>query len=262
MENFCAIPKAENNFHPISEHYIVYTAVLGFFTACLALCSYWVNKKRELSQKYEDMTNRIFTRLYDMYDDFEDEIIKIKYREHTGYKAIGALYDKYRIEELKIMHNNDVQALRKLDEEFLSETCDILYPSARKLFSILNWMRSQETYSKALNKFYAKEIFGNINDEKIEEYRKILIDVLDSLIMAQVEFVYGKYRHLTYHLDEHSIQSRHYIGLKYADSLLKYERTIKLITDEEIAKSIWEDIEKRYEEQEKQIPPMYRYILK
>ncbi len=230
--------------------YVAFNALFTVITVIIALSTYLTAKKRELQQKIHELEISTFSRFYDLYDDFEKTLQQLKYKEHLGVDVITYFYNKYRIKELTCLSKNDMIAMKKNDESFMKEakSAGIFIP-AMKLFSIFNWLRSLD--------FYLKSIGEKSDISSILPQVEVPLHVLEKLVDAQVEFVFGKYRHHYYSIDE--LDLKKYKGMFFADTVLKYERTIeKTLTLQKTF--IIKKIKERYESEETHIPEALRYL--
>lgn len=232
-----------------SELYTMLAVLFTIFATIAALFTYTSAVKDKNKQKLDEISKKSFDRFYKLYDVFESAIFALKDVDgNRGYKVIGALYDKYRNAELECIHRQDWQALEKLDAQFTQDS-ELLYEPAVEIFRLLNWIRSQREFVKKEIEMTEMSIYAREQAfAEVEKNRILLIGVLADLLTAQTEFVFGKYRHIRYHL--RNANGREYRGSLYADAVFKYERTVALWTDKVEAKKLWDCIRERYRTEE------------
>lgn len=225
----------------ISNFYSVFTAFLTVFTVAIGLLTYLgvhaANRRQqavERVQRFRDLQLREVTNLFRLLNEYDQAVVSLRYKDNRSYKVIGDLYDKYRKPELEILasrmsEGEKMSALRKLDEDFYGEAESAnLLDSASVLFRILNWIYAHEAYLKT------SYMDDGLLEADIAAFRERLLGLVTIYMTNQTKFVYGKYRHLRYHLERRDWTSElagGYRGVQSADSLFAYERTLALLTN-------------------------------
>ena len=150
---------------------------------------------------------------------------------YEGESVIDAIYARYRHDELQ-----------KLREIYESENATVV-AAAQKLLHAQDENFMQD-FERAGLKPLAEEIFEKLNalwasavddegyfSEEMKQYMEEEISCMRRDLSYQAQFVFGRYRHITWGLDgekyfsnrQHSVKYR---GERAADRLLIYERTI------------------------------------
>lgn len=241
--------------------YSVFSALLTVFTVGTGFLTYISvhisNRRQQASDRilhFRNMQVREISNLFNMINEYDRAVVALDYNGNRSYKVIGDLYDRYREPELKILTsrlNGDEKRVQldDLDAKFYKEAeAANLLESASIVFRILNWMYAYESY---LKESYADD---EILAEDISKFRERLIGLVSRYMTNQTKFVYGKYRHLRYHLGRrewpHAL-SMGYRGSEYADRLFAYERTLNLLTtcDAEAKREFRNMLDKRYAEE-------------
>ena len=242
--------------------YNVVSAVLTVIAVVTGLLTYVHQRSLARLQKFRDVQLREMQNLFQLINEYDRSVVALDYEGRRSYKVIGYFYDKYRKRELEILASNlapgEMHArLRELDVEFLAEAerANIL-ESASVVFRILNWIYAHEYYLTATYK--GEKLFA----ADISDFRNKLLELVAVYMTHQTKFVYGKYRHLRYHLENKDwaqAMKVGYRGIKSADILFAYERTLALFQgcDAETKMKFRATLDQRYEQEG--IEPNLRY---
>ena len=140
-----------------------------------------------------------------------------------------ALARKYRIPELRLLvriYGNDredaakAQAeLAKQDVEFMADFEKAnLKPLANALFRVLNWSWA---IVGSFERIYRRD---KTRMRQIDEFQEKIVGIVRDYIGPDSQFVYGKYRHIKWNLDNE--WPAIYRGERSADRMFAYERTL------------------------------------
>lgn len=230
--------------------YVAFNALFTLVTVIITLSTYLKTKEKEVKQKIQTLEISTFSRFFNLYDEFEKTLLHLAYKNLNGYEVIEYFYKKYRVEELTCIAEDDQVKLAEMDKCFEKEAKEAgLFVPAMKMYSIFNWIRALDFYLTSVEKK---------NTPEIAMSNQIYLRTLDNLINAKIEFVFGKYRHHYYKVEKMTSGDGVYRGANYADQVLKYERTLKKV--HLCDKMIIESIEKRYNDEESEIPKSIRLI--
>lgn len=242
--------------------YHILSLLMAAFGIALAFFTYVHQRSLVRLQRFRDAQLREMQNLFQLINEYDRLVVALSYAGLRSYKVIGYFYDKYRREELSILtsyvsEEEKRTRLRKLDEEFMMEVENAnLLESASILFRMLNWIYAHEYYLKSTykdDKLFAADI---------ADFRNKLLKLVSVYMTHQTKFVYGKYRHLRYHLESKDwarAMKTGYRGIKSADILFAYERTLSLFNgcSAEERQEFRATLDQRYEQEG--IDPNLRY---
>ena len=217
----------------LSQIYTVLQALVAIVSIGIAFVMYVLSKNQARDDDFNRLQMKELEHVFAVVDEWarlQDELAcNIDGKFVEGPFVTTFLARKYRIPELRLlvrMYGTDkkdaakAQAeLVKLDADFMADfVWANLKPLANALFRVLNWSWA---IVGSFERIYRRD---KTRMRQIDEFQEKIIGIVRDYIGPDSQFVYGKYRHIKWNLDNE--WPAIYRGERSADRMFVYERTL------------------------------------
>ena len=219
----------------LSQIYTVLQALVAIVSIGIAFVMYILSKNQARDDDFNRLQMRELEHVFSVVDEWarlQDQLTcEIDGKVVDGPFVVTALAKKYRVAELRIlvrMYGDNVDdegmvkakaELAKQDDEFMTDFTEAnLKPLANALFRVLNWSWA---IVGSFERIYRRD---KARMRQIDEFQEKIIGIVRDYIGPDSQFVYGKYRHIKWDLDNE--WPTIYRGERSADRLFVYERTL------------------------------------
>ena len=237
----------------LSQIYTVLQALVAIVSIGIAFVMYVLSKNQARDDDFNRLQMRELEHVFSVVDEwarFQDELAcDIDGKPVDGPFVTTVLARKYRIPELRLLvriHGTDKEDAAKAQAELLKQDAEFmadfenanLKPLANALFRVLNWSWA---IVGSFERIYRRD---RTRMRQIDEFQEKIIGIVRDYIGPDSQFVYGKYRHLKWNLDNE--WPAIYRGERSADRMFVYERTLaKYAPSPSVAKLQLEYLEER-----------------
>ena len=237
----------------LSQIYTVLQALVAIVSIGIAFVMYVLGKNQARDDDFNRLQMKELEHVFSVVDEWarlqDDLVCDIDGRSVDGPFVVVELAKKYRIPELRLLvrvYGKDkkdaakAQAeLAKQDAEFMADFERAnLKPLANALFRVLNWSWA---IVGSFERIYRRD---KTRMRQIDEFQEKIIGIVRDYIGPDSQFVYGKYRHIKWNLDNE--WPAIYRGERSADRMFVYERTLaKYAPSPSVAKLQLEYLEER-----------------
>ena len=237
----------------LSQIYTVLQALVAIVSIGIAFVMYVLSKNQARDDDFNRLQMKELEHVFAVVDEWarlqDDLVCDIDGKHVDGPFVTTALARKYRAPELRLlvrMHGNDEKdkekarsELAKQDAEFMADFDKAnLKPLANALFRVLNWSWA---IVGSFERIYRRD---KTRMRQIDEFQEKIIGIVRDYIGPDSQFVYGKYRHLKWNLDNE--WPAIYRGERSADRMFVYERTLeKYVPSPSVAKLQLEYLKER-----------------
>ena len=217
----------------LSQIYTVLQALVAIVSIGIAFVMYVLSKNQARNDDFNRLQMKELEHVFAVVDEWarlqDDLAYDIDGKHVDGPFVTTALARKYRIPELRLLvriYGNDredaakAQAeLAKQDVEFMADFEKAnLKPLANALFRVLNWSWA---IVGSFERIYRRD---KTRMRQIDEFQEKIVGIVRDYIGPDSQFVYGKYRHIKWNLDNE--WPAIYRGERSADRMFAYERTL------------------------------------
>ena len=217
----------------LSQIYTVLQALVAIVSIGIAFVMYVLSKNQARDDDFNRLQMKELAHVFAVVDEWarlqDDLVCDIDGKHKDGPFVTTALARKYRIPELRLLvrvYGNDKKdaakaksELEKQDAEFMADFEKAnLKPLANALFRVLNWSWA---IVGSFERIYRSD---KTRMRQIDEFQEKIIGIVRDYIGPDSQFVYGKYRHIKWNLDNE--WPAIYRGERSADRMFVYERTL------------------------------------
>ena len=217
----------------LSQIYTVLQALVAIVSIGIAFVMYVLSKNQARDDDFNRLQMKELEHVFAVVDEWarlqDDLVCDIDGKHKDGPFVTTALARKYRIPELRLLvrvYGNDKKdaakaksELEKQDAEFMADFEKAnLKPLANALFRVLNWSWA---IVGSFERIYRSD---KTRMRQIDEFQEKIIGIVRDYIGPDSQFVYGKYRHIKWNLDNE--WPAIYRGERSADRMFAYERTL------------------------------------
>lgn len=228
----------------LSQIYTVLQALVAIVSIGIAFVMYVLSKNQARDDDFNRLQMKELEHVFSVVDEWarlqDDLACDIDGRPVDGPFVTTLLARKYRTLELRLLvriYGNDKEDAAKAQAELLKQDAEFmadfekanLKPLANALFRVLNWSWA---IVGSFERIYRSD---KTRMRQIDEFQEKIIGIVRDYIGPDSQFVYGKYRHIKWNLDnEWPAIDR---GERSADRMFVYERTLaKYIPSPSVAK--------------------------
>ena len=225
----------------LSQIYTVLQALVAIVSIGIAFVMYVLSKNQARDDDFNRLQMKELEHVFAVVDEWaklqDDLACDIDGRPVDGPFVTTVLARKYRTLELRLLVRicgNDKEDAVKAQAELLKQDAEFmadfekanLKPLANALFRVLNWSWA---IVGSFERIYRRD---KTRMRQIDEFQEKIIGIVRAYIGPDSQFVYGKYRHIKWKLDEAKgkVKPAYYRGERSADRLSVYERTLALYT--------------------------------
>jgi len=258
MAGVCHIELGLGRAEPVSNEelsqiYTVLQALVAIVSIGIAFVMYVLSKNQARDDDFNRLQMKELEHVFAVVDEWarlqDDLACDIDGKHVDGPFVTTTLARKYRIPELRLLlrvYGNDKKdstmaksELEKQDAEFMADFKKAnLKPLANALFRVLNWSWA---IVGSFERIYRRD---KTRMRQIDEFQEKIIGIVRDYIGPDSQFVYGKYRHIKWNLDNE--WPAIYRGERSADRMFVYERTLaKYVPSPSVAKLQLEYLEER-----------------
>lgn len=217
----------------LSQIYTVLQALVAIVSIGIAFVMYVLSKNQARDDDFNRLQMKELEHVFSVVDEWarlqDDLVCDIDGRSVDGPFVVVELAKKYRIPELRLLvriNGNDKKdkekaeaELSKQDAEFMADFEKAnLKPLANALFRVLNWSWA---IVGSFERIYRKD---KARMRQIDAFQEKIVGIVRDYIGLDSQFVYGKYRHIKWDLD--NAWPAIYRGERSADRMFVYERTL------------------------------------
>lgn len=228
----------------LSQIYTVLQALVAIVSIGIAFVMYVLGKNQARDDDFNRLQMKELEHVFAVVDEWarlqDDLECDIDGKHVDGPFVTMLLARKYRTSELRLLvrfYGNDKEdaakakaELSKQDAEFMADFERAnLKPLANTLFRVLNWSWA---VVGSFERVYRND---KTRMRQIDEFQEKIIGIVRDYIGLGSQFVYGKYRHIKWGLDD--AWPAMYRGERSADRMFVYERTLaKYVPSPSVAK--------------------------
>lgn len=237
----------------LSQIYTVLQALVAIVSIGIAFVMYVLSKNQARDDDFNRLQMKELEHVFAVVDEWarlqDDLACDIDGRPVDGPFVTTLLARKYRIPELRLLvsvYGNDEKDVAKAKSELAKQDAEFmadfekanLKPLANALFRVLNWSWA---IVGSFERIYRSD---KTRMRQIDEFQEKIIGIVRDYIGPDSQFVYGKYRHIKWNLDNE--WPAIYRGERSADRMFVYERTLaKYAPSPSVAKLQLEYLEER-----------------
>ena len=237
----------------LSQIYTVLQALVAIVSIGIAFVMYVLSKNQARDDDFNRLQMKELEHVFSVVDEWarlqDDLACDIDGKPVDGPFVVEGLAKKYRIPELQLLvriHGNDEKDKKKAKAELLKVDAEFmvdfekanLKPLANALFRVLNWSWA---IVGSFERIYRRD---KTRMRQIDEFQEKIIGIVRDYIGPDSQFVYGKYRHIKWNLDNE--WPAIYRGERSADRMFVYERTLaKYVPSPSVARLQLEFLEER-----------------
>ena len=237
----------------LSQIYTVLQALVAIVSIGIAFVMYVLSKNQARDDDFNRLQMKELEHVFSVVDEWarlqDDLVCDIDGRSVDGPFVVVELAKKYRIPELRLLvrvYGKDKKDAAKAQAELVKQDAEFmadferanLKPLANALFRVLNWSWA---IVGSFERIYRRD---KARMRQINEFQEKIIGIVRDYIGPDSQFVYGKYRHIKWNLDNE--WPAIYRGERSADRMFVYERTLaKYAPSPSVAKLQLEYLEER-----------------
>lgn len=237
----------------LSQIYTVLQALVAIVSIGIAFVMYVLSKNQARDDDFNRLQMKELEHVFAVVDEWarlqDDLACDIDGKHVDGPFVTTALARKYRIPELRLLvrvYGKDKKDAAKAQAELVKQDAEFmadferanLKPLANALFRVLNWSWA---IVGSFERIYRRD---KTRMRQIDEFQEKIIGIVRDYIGPDSQFVYGKYRHIKWNLDNE--WPAIYRGERSADRMFVYERTLaKYAPSPSVAKLQLEYLEER-----------------
>ena len=228
----------------LSQIYTVLQALVAIVSIGIAFVMYVLSKNQARDDDFNRLQMKELEHVFSVVDEWarlqDDLACDIDGRSVDGPFVTMVLARKYRTPELRLLvriHGTDKEDAAKAQAELLKQDAEFmtdfekanLKPLANALFRVLNWSWA---IVGSFERIYRRD---KARMRQIDEFQEKIVGIVRDYIGLDSQFVYGKYRHIKWDLD--NAWPAIYRGERSADRMFVYERTLaKYVPSPAVAK--------------------------
>lgn len=217
----------------LSQIYTVLQALVAIVSIGIAFVMYVLSKNQARDDDFNRLQMKELEHVFAVVDEWarlqDDLACDIDGKHVDGPFVTTALARKYRIPELRLLvrvYGKDKKDAAKAQAELVKQDAEFmadferanLKPLANALFRVLNWSWA---IVGSFERIYRRD---KTRMRQIDEFQEKIIGIVRDYIGPDSQFVYGKYRHIKWNLDNK--WPAIYRGERSADRMFVYERTL------------------------------------
>lgn len=217
----------------LSQIYTVLQALVAIVSIGIAFVMYVLSKNQARDDDFNRLQMKELEHVFAVVDEWarlqDDLACDIDGKHVDGSFVTTALARKYRIPELRLLvrvYGKDKKDAAKAQAELVKQDAEFmadferanLKPLANALFRVLNWSWA---IVGSFERIYRKD---KARMRQIDAFQEKIVGIVRDYIGLDSQFVYGKYRHIKWDLD--NAWPAIYRGGRSADRMFVYERTL------------------------------------